>query len=126
MIDSVASHILALPAWVALLVVFALPALESSAFVGFVFPGEIALVLGGVLASEGRVPLRPCWSSASVVRSWATRSATSWDVTTGAASWTAPWGASSTTSTSTARRSSSRNEAAARSSWAASPQRCAS
>lgn len=34
-----------------------MPALESSAFVGFVFPGEIALVLGGVLAFEGVVPL---------------------------------------------------------------------
>lgn len=53
----VASHILALPAWVALLVVFALPALESSAFVGFVFPGEIALILGGVIAYQGRVAL---------------------------------------------------------------------
>jgi len=37
--------------------VFAFPALESSAFVGFVFPGEIALILGGVIAYEGRVPL---------------------------------------------------------------------
>lgn len=41
----------------ALLVVFAVPALEASAFVGFVFPGEIAALLGGVLAFEGRVPL---------------------------------------------------------------------
>lgn len=57
MIDAVAAHILALPIWVALLVVFALPALESSAFVGFVFPGEVALILGGVLASEGHVAL---------------------------------------------------------------------
>jgi undecaprenyl-diphosphatase len=56
-INTVASYILALPAWVALVVVFALPALESSAFVGFVFPGEIALILGGVLAYEGRVSL---------------------------------------------------------------------
>lgn len=55
--NAIASHILALPVWVALLVVFLLPALESSAFVGFVFPGEIALILGGVLAFEGRVPL---------------------------------------------------------------------
>lgn len=52
-----ASHLLALPPWVALLVVFALPALESSAFVGFVFPGEIALILGGVMAYEGKVSL---------------------------------------------------------------------
>jgi undecaprenyl-diphosphatase len=57
MMTAIASHILALPLWAALLVVFALPALESSAFVGFIFPGEIALILGGVLAYEGRVPL---------------------------------------------------------------------
>jgi undecaprenyl-diphosphatase len=57
MIATAAQHILSLPAWVALLVVFALPALESSAFVGFVFPGEVALVLGGVMAYEGRVSL---------------------------------------------------------------------
>jgi undecaprenyl-diphosphatase len=56
-IDAVASHLLALPGWLALVAVFALPGLESSAFVGFVFPGEIALLLGGVLASQGKVPL---------------------------------------------------------------------
>jgi undecaprenyl-diphosphatase len=56
-IGSLADHLLALPAWVALVVVFALPALESSAFVGFVFPGEVALILGGVLAYQGRVAL---------------------------------------------------------------------
>lgn len=50
-------HLLATPAWVALLVVFALPALESSAFLGFVFPGEMAVLLGGVAASQGHVPL---------------------------------------------------------------------
>lgn len=37
--------------------VFALPALESSAFVGFIFPGEVAVLLGGVLAFQGRVSL---------------------------------------------------------------------
>jgi membrane protein DedA with SNARE-associated domain/membrane-associated phospholipid phosphatase len=57
MIDAVAAHILALPVWVALLLVFVVPALESSAFVGFIFPGEVALILGGVLAYEGRIPL---------------------------------------------------------------------
>ena len=36
---------------------FALPALESSAFIGFIFPGEIALILGGVMAYEGSVSL---------------------------------------------------------------------
>ena len=50
-------HLLATPAWVALLVVFALPALESSAFLGFVFPGETAVLLGGVSAGLGHVPL---------------------------------------------------------------------
>ncbi|MFN2544161.1 MAG: bifunctional DedA family/phosphatase PAP2 family protein [Actinomycetota bacterium] len=45
--------ILDLHGWVLLLVVFALPALEASAFVGFLFPGEIAIVLGGVIASRG-------------------------------------------------------------------------
>jgi undecaprenyl-diphosphatase len=37
--------------------VFALPALESSAFVGFLFPGELAIILGGVLAFQGKVSL---------------------------------------------------------------------
>ena len=57
MMSAIASHMLALPPWVALLVVFALPALESSAFIGFIFPGEIALILGGVMAYEGNVSL---------------------------------------------------------------------
>jgi membrane protein DedA with SNARE-associated domain/membrane-associated phospholipid phosphatase len=57
MMSSIASYILGLSPWAALLVVFALPALESSAFVGFIFPGEIALILGGVLAYQGVVPL---------------------------------------------------------------------
>ena len=54
---SLIEHILSLSGWVALLIVFAVPALESSAFLGFVFPGETALILGGVLASYGRVSL---------------------------------------------------------------------
>lgn len=55
--SGLASHLLGLPPWAALVAVFALPALESSAFVGFIFPGELALLLGGVIASQGRVPL---------------------------------------------------------------------
>ncbi len=43
------------PAWTVYLLVFVLPFVECSLFVGFVFPGETALVLGGVLAS-GAVP----------------------------------------------------------------------
>jgi undecaprenyl-diphosphatase len=41
----------------ALLVVLLLPALESSAFVGLILRGEIAVLLGGVLAFQHRVPL---------------------------------------------------------------------
>lgn len=50
-------HILQLPAWLALLVVFAMPALESSTFLGFIFPGEIACLLGGVLAYQAKLAL---------------------------------------------------------------------
>jgi membrane protein DedA with SNARE-associated domain/membrane-associated phospholipid phosphatase len=54
---SLADRILTLPAWLVLALVFACPALEASAFLGFVFPGEIAVLLGGVVASQGRVSL---------------------------------------------------------------------
>ena len=50
-------HILRLPTWIALLIVFAVPALEASTFLGFIFPGEIACLLGGVLAFESKVSL---------------------------------------------------------------------
>ena len=46
-----------MPNWVLYLTVFLLPFLEASVFLGFVFPGETALVFGGVLASQGRVSL---------------------------------------------------------------------
>ena len=63
-----AMRMLALASWItdrilhmhgptALALVFLLPALEASAFVGFVFPGEIAILMGGVLASHGTIPL---------------------------------------------------------------------
>ena len=45
------------PDWVLYLSVFLLPFLEASVFLGFVFPGETALVFGGVLASRGQVSL---------------------------------------------------------------------
>ena len=66
MIDTIAQHILGLPGWVALVIVFAVPLLESSAFVGFVFPGEIAVLLGGVLAFQHRVAL-PAVLAAAIV-----------------------------------------------------------
>lgn len=52
-----ADHILHLRGWAALAVVFAVPALESSAFLGFLFPGEVAVLLGGVLAFQHRISL---------------------------------------------------------------------
>jgi len=55
--SGLADQILGLHGWVALAVVFALPALESSAFLGFLFPGEIAVLLGGVLAYQHKVSL---------------------------------------------------------------------
>ena len=57
LVASVTDRILSLPGWLVLVLVFAFPALEASAFVGFVFPGEIAVILGGVAASRGTVPL---------------------------------------------------------------------
>ena len=39
------------------LIVFLVPALEASLFVGFVLPGETAVLLGGVLASQHHVSL---------------------------------------------------------------------
>jgi membrane-associated protein len=47
----------ALPVWLILLAVFALPALEASTMLGVVLPGETAVLLGGVLAHQGAVPL---------------------------------------------------------------------
>lgn len=45
------------PTWVFYLCVFALPFLEASIFLGFVLPGETALVFGGVLSSQGHTSL---------------------------------------------------------------------
>ncbi|HEX5510944.1 MAG TPA: VTT domain-containing protein, partial [Actinomycetales bacterium] len=37
--------------------VFAMPALEASSLIGLVFPGEIAVLVGGVVAHGGALPL---------------------------------------------------------------------
>lgn len=57
MLARITDWILSLNGGVALAIVFLVPALEASAFLGFLFPGEIAVLLGGVLAFNGRVPL---------------------------------------------------------------------
>jgi membrane protein DedA with SNARE-associated domain len=52
-----AEGLLSLSGWAALAFLFLLPALEAPAFLGLVLPGELALLLGGVLAHEDRIPL---------------------------------------------------------------------
>jgi membrane-associated protein len=49
--------ILRLPPTVALLLVFLFPAVEASVFVGVLVPGEIGIVLGGVLANQHKLAL---------------------------------------------------------------------
>lgn len=49
--------VLSVPGAVALAIVFLFPALEASAFLGVVVPGEAAVVIGGALASQGRISL---------------------------------------------------------------------
>ena len=53
----ITNSLLSLHGIVALAIIFLLPALESSVFLGFVIPGETAVILGGVLAFEHRVSL---------------------------------------------------------------------
>ena len=53
-IDSVLSSV---PAWVVYVAVFGFPFLEAAVLLGFVLPGEAAVVFGGVLAGRGGVSL---------------------------------------------------------------------
>lgn len=55
--DRVLNLLVALPPALVLALVFLLPALEASTFLGLLVPGEIAVLVGGVLAHEGRLPL---------------------------------------------------------------------
>jgi len=49
----ITDSILRLHGLVALTIIFLVPALEASAFLGFLVPGEIAVLLGGVLRLPG-------------------------------------------------------------------------
>jgi membrane-associated protein len=49
--------ILRLPPLLALALVFLLPALEASAFIGVVLPGEVGVILGGVMANQHKLVL---------------------------------------------------------------------
>ncbi|MEY9844027.1 DedA family protein [Streptacidiphilus sp. MAP5-3] len=53
----ISDHLMGLNATLVLIAVFLLPALESSVFLGFVIPGETAVVIGGVTAFNGRTAL---------------------------------------------------------------------
>ena len=55
--SSLASHVTELSGWVAYLVIAALVFGETAVFIGFFLPGEIAAILGGVLASRGHLSL---------------------------------------------------------------------
>ena len=54
---AVTDAILSLAGPVVYIVLFLLATLECAAFIGFLFPGELAIFLGGVLAFQGRVSL---------------------------------------------------------------------
>jgi undecaprenyl-diphosphatase len=56
-IDHILEHILNLPALLIIFLVFLLPALEASIFIGVVIPGEISVFLGGVAAGRHDVAL---------------------------------------------------------------------
>jgi membrane protein DedA with SNARE-associated domain len=56
-INNLLHPILTLPGWEVYLLVGLLVAAEASVMLGFVFPGETAVILGGVVASKGRVNL---------------------------------------------------------------------
>ena len=53
-VDSILSSV---PAWAAYLAVFTLPFLEAAVLLGFVLPGEAAVVFGGVMAGQGHLSL---------------------------------------------------------------------
>jgi membrane-associated protein len=56
-VTSLANGLVHLSGWIAYLVIAALVFGETALFVGFVLPGEISVVLGGVLASRGHLSL---------------------------------------------------------------------
>jgi membrane-associated protein len=56
-VSSLANGLTHLSGWVAYVVIAALVFGETAVFVGFVLPGEIAVVLGGFLASRGHLSL---------------------------------------------------------------------
>ncbi|WP_262014221.1 DedA family protein [Micromonospora sp. Mcm103] len=57
MVDTVVQTLVGLPPVLVLTLVFVLPALESSTLLGLVVPGETAILIGGLVAHGGALPL---------------------------------------------------------------------
>lgn len=57
MLNALFEGILGLPPALVLALVLLLPALEASVFLGVILPAEVGIVLGGVLANQGKLPL---------------------------------------------------------------------
>jgi membrane-associated protein len=55
MLEKIVHTLLAVPPWIALLIIAGLVFGEAALFFGFVLPGETAVVYGGVLADAGKV-----------------------------------------------------------------------
>lgn len=66
MITWIINHLLVFSGWTAIAIVFALPALESSIFLGFVIPGETAVIVGGFLAYEHKVSFAAVLAAACI------------------------------------------------------------
>jgi membrane-associated protein len=56
-VNAVFDWLAGLPNWLVIAVVALLPALEASTFLGLVVPGETAVIIGGVVAHAGGLPL---------------------------------------------------------------------
>ena len=57
MLEKLIHAFLSIPPYWAIGAVFAFAAAETALFIGFVLPGELAVILGGVLASRTQAPL---------------------------------------------------------------------
>jgi membrane protein DedA with SNARE-associated domain len=62
-VGGITNTVLHLHGIAALALVFALPAAESAIFLGFIFPGETAAVLAGVLAYQSRINLAAAFAA---------------------------------------------------------------
>lgn len=64
--STVLNALVTLPPWLVLVLVFLLPAAEASLFLGLVVPGETTVIIGGVIAHAGGLPLAAVIAAASV------------------------------------------------------------